>query len=678
MHRKSRLLGGAGLLFAVQVAAAAPAEVVRVADFGAAAGDGQEDAPAIHRAILHARSIQQPRRGSAGTGAEESRPVAVLFDEGVYTLADSEGREAMLHLDGAEQITLRGARRADGSPATILQVHLALRNDAAARRHIDIHKSRTVTVENIIMDHSPRFNTAGQIVDVDRTERRLVVEMFDGTPHFDGMKCYSANTWDLQTGDLIPVGVLTQGAAIAKHEYRWQPVAGTKKNRYRLDDCDFVDRVEVGQGMSWHFNAGVPDGTPVGSNVRVYESRDVTFRNVRIYSTIISSLFAAYNENLAFENFRIEPTPPSLAVGPRDGMHLSKNTGRLLIDNIYIKGVRWDPVVVRLAFAQVAEVQGRRIRCVVNSLRDAAGIERSSHVTFFAGKEPFEQRIASVERGDRPTEFWINFLEPLPGSVVAGTRFTPSAWNFQEAVIRNSRFEGNHGTAIVYQSDNLLVENNLFRNNAYSNIGLGPTSKGAGGFARNIIIRGNQFIASTWLSKSGDGTISSDNKHPGFRSEPYNTNLLIEDNLFQDLNVGERVAAIHLSNAQKVVVRGNRYINVNQRFKPEPRSTANIALLEGDTEDAAAGAAKQPRPPPPRVLWYRQPARHWVEALPIGNGQHGAMGGYEVDLQWKDGRLVSASLHSLAGEPAQVRYLDEVRTIAGASGQIYRWERRNE
>ena len=27
----------------------------------------------------------------------------------------------------------------------------------------------------------------------------------------------------------------------------------------------------------------------------------------------------------------------------------------------------------------------------------------------------------------------------------------------------------------------------------------------------------------------------------------------------------------------------------------------------------------------PLILWYRQPAREWVEALPVGNGHIGAM-----------------------------------------------------
>jgi len=39
----------------------------------------------------------------------------------------------------------------------------------------------------------------------------------------------------------------------------------------------------------------------------------------------------------------------------------------------------------------------------------------------------------------------------------------------------------------------MVIENNLFRYNAYENIGLGPTSFDEGGYARNIIIRNNVF-----------------------------------------------------------------------------------------------------------------------------------------------------------------------------------------
>jgi len=37
-------------------------------------------------------------------------------------------------------------------------------------------------------------------------------------------------------------------------------------------------------------------------------------------------------------------------------------------------------------------------------------------------------------------------------------------------------------------------------------------------------------------------------------------------------------------------------------------------------------------PEEPLSLWYRQPAKEWVEALPVGNGRHGVMvfGGIET------------------------------------------------
>src|ERR1051325_5315202 len=57
-------------------------------------------------------------------------------------------------------------------------------------------------------------------------------------------------------------------------------------------------------------------------------------------------------------------------------------------------------------------------------------------------------------------------------------------------------------------------------------------------------------------------------------------------------------------------------------------STCNAALSKpADTGDELRDAE-------PLVLWYREPAKEWVEALPVGNGRLGAMvfGGIEKDL----------------------------------------------
>lgn len=47
----------------------------------------------------------------------------------------------------------------------------------------------------------------------------------------------------------------------------------------------------------------------------------------------------------------------------------------------------------------------------------------------------------------------------------------------------------------------------------------------------------------------------------------------------------------------------------------------------GGTVDTYGGEFMGEAPPPeePLSLWYRRPAKQWVEALPVGNGRLGAM-----------------------------------------------------
>jgi alpha-L-fucosidase 2 len=51
-----------------------------------------------------------------------------------------------------------------------------------------------------------------------------------------------------------------------------------------------------------------------------------------------------------------------------------------------------------------------------------------------------------------------------------------------------------------------------------------------------------------------------------------------------------------------------------------------------------------------------------------------ARGGFEVDLSWKDGKLVTARLRSLLGNPAKVRYGNETRKVTEKRGQNFLWQ----
>ena len=51
-----------------------------------------------------------------------------------------------------------------------------------------------------------------------------------------------------------------------------------------------------------------------------------------------------------------------------------------------------------------------------------------------------------------------------------------------------------------------------------------------------------------------------------------------------------------------------------------------------------------------------------------------ARGGFEVDMTWKDGKLVSATIHSLLGNPCHLRYGNVTRDVKIKKGKSFQWD----
>jgi alpha-L-fucosidase 2 len=62
------------------------------------------------------------------------------------------------------------------------------------------------------------------------------------------------------------------------------------------------------------------------------------------------------------------------------------------------------------------------------------------------------------------------------------------------------------------------------------------------------------------------------------------------------------------------------------------------------------------------------------KAWPDGNVKGlRARGGFEVDMDWTDGKLISATLHSLLGNPCRLRYGDVTRDVKIKKGKTFQW-----
>lgn len=51
-----------------------------------------------------------------------------------------------------------------------------------------------------------------------------------------------------------------------------------------------------------------------------------------------------------------------------------------------------------------------------------------------------------------------------------------------------------------------------------------------------------------------------------------------------------------------------------------------------------------------------------------------ARGGFEVDIAWKDGRLIKATIHSFTGRPVSLRYGTTVREVQLKQGKAFQWD----
>jgi hypothetical protein len=542
-------------------------------DFGAFPNDGKCDAAAINRAIT-----------AAPSGAQ------IELEAGTYNLLDENNENFnLVVIRNKNNITLSGQTNKKGIPSTLFELNVKeLKNDMDTACPLRIFNSNNINIKNIAFDNKPAFATAGKITRVDTINDIVEVEIFKGLPHFDGMSCYSANNWNLSTGELIPGPALTIGADPKRFKHYWKKVEGNNARLYKIQGMKFSAYVKIGEGVSWHFyvrNRG-------GALFSAY-CNDLTLENLHFYNSKGVTIGTQFCKNIVYRNISIMPRAPQLAVGARDAFHLVCNDGTLLVDNIYIKGVRWDPFNIKSKFCVVSEIVDRRtLKCTVITGVSALGDFAGTTAVFWVGKRPVQVEIADAiwEKGHfkdgknhTTRKFTVKLAEDMPADVKSGSTFTPHVWNFDKAIFKNSTFEANCGRAILYQGENLEISNCIFNNNSYANIALGPINITEGGFVRNAKIVNNKFINSTWINTTPElphnGTIKIYQYCPEyFHDNAYNDNILIENNLFKGIKYNSGYSAISITNAQNVTVRNNEYIDCLNKVYVDKKSTGEIIL----------------------------------------------------------------------------------------------------
>ena len=521
---------------------------IEVAGFGAQPNDGQCDTLAIEAAI------QAAIRSHGGE---------IHFAAGVYELSRTvsggvSSKDGYLGVNDAENIAFIGATDAAGCPATRLERKVILNNDATPPPQLIIQRSRNITFRNFVFANNPPLGSTARVISVDKGIDQVVVEVFDGLPAYDGMRCASAHVWDLTTGHLRRFGRTPQEATLTigtNINTFWQAVPGTNARQLRMQGAGFAAKLAAGDGVSWHHKSSESN-----NQTSVMESHDIAFENIRFVNLSNMGMLAGYNHNLTFRKVRFEPENNNFAVGGRDGMHLSMNSGRLLVEDCYFKGLRMDPLVIRRTFGRVKEVRpdGELL------ISPGYPIPVGDRIRFWIGADPVDRSVEMSER--QKGGYLYRFTTGAPDGVKLGDAVSYLTHSLDEGVIRNTVFADNFGSAIVNFEENLTVERCTFDNNAYQ-VKFGPNIE-SGGFVRHNVVRNNTFLNTSWVDiarrgQPSDLVIHSLSKF--FPSTSYNRHILITGNVFKNPHGDTEAVAVDVRNAKDVQVVDNTFEGFTKR-----------------------------------------------------------------------------------------------------------------
>lgn len=558
-----RLLSFTGLLGMVQSASA-----IHVADFGAQPDDGRCDTESIRRAIEKAIQSGDPEvHFSAGT-YQLDRPLDFPKEGSSY-----------VGIFSATNLVISGETLQDGKPSTRLERRFKLNNETQLPLMINISHSTNVTIRNLTLANNPPLGVTARVVSVNTNSDDVVVEMLPGLSAYDGMRCASAQVWNLSTGKLKRFGSTPKDATLTigtDVKVYWKSVSGSGERRFQVSGAGFAKKVKVGDGVSWQYKNSVDHESSDSINqTQIKYCENITLENIVFPNVSNMGMLAAFNRDLTFRRVRFDPENGNLAVGGRDGFHLSSNSGKLLVEDSYFKGLRMDPLVIRRSFGRVKE------RMPDGSTTIASGYPVSSgnRLRFWVGKEPQDYEVTESTKVTGGVH--IKTSPSLSSEIKTGDCFSYLNYSLEQGTIRNCTFEDNFGSPIVNFEENLTVERCHFDNNSYQ-IKYGPNAK-SGGFVRNNVFQDNHLSNTPWVDIAGRGQPADLVIHSlsTFFNDPiYNSNIQIRNNTFQNAPDNPKAAAVHILNSSHVKLEGNKFQGFAKPVIVDSSTTRDIQIQD--------------------------------------------------------------------------------------------------
>lgn len=540
---------------------------IKLADFEK---PGRDATQAIAEAIQYAATHQietilfEPKTYFL-RGKTTIKTRSIAHDDGCGLL---ETKDCHLVLKNLKNLTLKGALDERGEILTVLSGDNPQLTQARLPSIIWAENCAHLTLENMAFTRSPECAAAGIVETVDGTT--VTVRTFPGVSCFDGMGAYCMNKFELETRSLRTASI-TYGFGI---EDRWQSLGG---GLFAIRNAEIARAVRPGDGLSWH-QAGLTDFLLFFGNCR-----DLSFKNVRVYNTNSFAILTERCRDIKADGLVLKPKAHQFFTGPRDGWKIYRCTGRILLNNCHIEGVRMDGQNVHSNFMVCREILGAN-SALFSCKYAPLDLEADTFFQFYRGAETYLLRVADwsfagsyqEESRDEKMEgaakavtgtvnnytlYRLVFTEKIPAFVREGTLGMPTCWEPEAYHCANSTFLNIAGAGHLLRCGRAVIENCTYRNimNAGILVGAELSTHCEGGHAAGVRISNCSFENCGFkprYGKHGIGCIAS--KAQGF-TEAVNKDLVIENCAFAN-----SARAIELCNVQNVSIRNCQYHEIGE------------------------------------------------------------------------------------------------------------------
>lgn len=554
------------LILQVFLCANAFGQSIKIADFGGIADGKTCSKKAFADAIKYAETH----------GIKE-----ILLDEGTYVfnIEDIE-KEACVKIKGIDSLSIIGKTDDKGNPTTTLLRKYKFIDNAHAKSILRVESSKNFTLKNVVFDNSPRYSSAAKVIAKD--SGGISMEVLEGNPLLPDTHFYCANLWDSKTKMMKHVESLTYGGDAKAEEFKVK-IADLHRRIVRLDSPKIAGKVSMGDLVSWCFGYN-------GVQVMFEKCDNLYVENVRTLNAIGFCMNTSESCNVRSKDVKFIAPDNQLMVCPRDAWKSYANTGNVVMEDMYVEGVRWDGQNAHGSFLSVEEISGEHeIRLLKYVGGWAPTMKTNTKIGFMV--KPSKEIMLTVESvemkrdGENRPNYYVRFKEKIPQEITSGIICNVYAWTFSSYKVINCTFKNIAGSPGILRNKDALYEGCKFINVMYPLLIGGALNEGEGIVPKDVRIVGCEFISSGWVFRHGAyGCIGIRSSHPKEKydfdkkysktiGEPYfyMKNISILGNTFKDSNIG-----ISAEGVDGLSIRNNLFINV--RVPIEEKYNRNVSI----------------------------------------------------------------------------------------------------